>query len=624
MRATRRTLISRQTRIRERLRALIEPPTKSEEQQQPATVLDSPPLVQRSPLWRSHVYIYNVSLERDFQLSPSQTRAYESILHNDQVGIERHMTNGLGSKLLKIRLGVSERTHPDGWLHEHLAARLGASVTSDPEKADFFWLPVWSYALCTAVSDRLDRVVDLDSHMQQSTYTPCAAMARVLEWLYQQPYWQRSRGADHLYIMNYKDRLSRSGRKAAADERIRNASYELVANSIFVSTEDRHAEPKLRLGVTSLVVPYYADMRKWGGGTQSFEQLIEGKNRLLTFVGNRRGKTCHLERGACPSQQSLVNGGPSVAGATRSIIQRSIEALNGTVIDLNRNSPSQMAFSDSNALLHSVFCPCPLGDTYTTKRLFTAVQSLCIPILVSDGIQLPYAKKGVAWQNFTMRVTESEILQHKVDIAGLAQVANKVRIRWMQQQMWQARHLLSFTARSAGGPPDATTMMLDELQQTRTYERVVLLERLSHEPCMHGVNFGLEHLRRRRGESLLLSQRRRAVWVTDGCGGIFAFYKDGKVCDDRPQGDLVPSYRRWCDRVVCKSVGKAGFAGGFYARRTTCQLMLHGDWTDPAKNLKKLSEIQSQLAQLEQRKQQLQHMAEGVRKSLESEGVSSR
>ena len=107
MRATRRTLISRQTRIRERLRALMEPPTKSEEQQQPATVLDSPPLVQRSPLWRSRVYIYNVSLERDFQLSPSQTLAYESILHNDQVGIERHMTNGLGSKLLKIRLGVT-------------------------------------------------------------------------------------------------------------------------------------------------------------------------------------------------------------------------------------------------------------------------------------------------------------------------------------------------------------------------------------------------------------------------------------------------------------------------------------------------------------------------------------
>ena len=579
-RARRRAFAAEQRVVRKRLDDMMEQLSNAAQDESTvasrgaddAALAVSQLLAHRPLEWRSRVYIYNVSLERDFQLSPSQVRAYESILNNDKTGIVRHMPKGLGAKLLRIRLGVSERTHPDGWLHQHLAARLGASVTTDPAQADFFWLPVWSYALCTAVSDKLDGILDLDSHMQQSTYAPCSAMVRVIDWLQHQPYWRRNRGADHLYIMNYKDRMSRSGRKRVKDQQARNTLYALVANSIFVATEDRHALPKLRLGTTSVVVPYYADLYKWGGGGLSFDQLIEGKNRLITFVGNRKGKICHLERGACPKHQSIQTGGPSVAGTTRAVIQQSIATTNGTVIDLDRLTPQKMAFSDANALLQSVFCPCPLGDTYTSKRIFTAVQALCIPIIVSDGMQVPYTRVGIPWSNFSMTINETDILMKRVNIVEAARKIPSSRVRQMQLDMWRARPLLTFSRRTPGGPPDATTVLLEELQLARRTERIVLMERLGSAPCMHGVSFGLENVKPQEGQQ-------RMVWVADGCHGIFAFFKDGQLCDEGPREG------RWCDRIVCSGSNRSSAAHhsissrrdyGAPATRTLCPLSLHG------------------------------------------------
>jgi hypothetical protein len=38
----------------------------------------------------------------------------------------------------------------------------------------------------------------------------------------------------------------------------------------------------------------------------------------------------------------------------------------------------------------SEFCLHPAGDTPTSCRLFDAIQSLCIPVIVSDNIELPF------------------------------------------------------------------------------------------------------------------------------------------------------------------------------------------------------------------------------------------
>lgn len=73
---------------------------------------------------------------------------------------------------------------------------------------------------------------------------------------------------------------------------------------------------------------------------------------------------------------------------------------------------------------NSEFCLHPAGDTPTSCRLFDAIQSLCIPVIVSDNIELPF--EGILdYAEFSVFVSVSDALTPK----------------------WLANHLRSFSQR---------------------------------------------------------------------------------------------------------------------------------------------------------------------------------
>ncbi|XP_009114744.1 probable arabinosyltransferase ARAD1 [Brassica rapa] len=73
---------------------------------------------------------------------------------------------------------------------------------------------------------------------------------------------------------------------------------------------------------------------------------------------------------------------------------------------------------------NSEFCLHPAGDTPTSCRLFDAIQSLCIPVIVSDNIELPF--EGILdYSEFSVFVSVSDALTPK----------------------WLANHLRSFSER---------------------------------------------------------------------------------------------------------------------------------------------------------------------------------
>ncbi|CAI0452739.1 unnamed protein product [Linum tenue] len=57
----------------------------------------------------------------------------------------------------------------------------------------------------------------------------------------------------------------------------------------------------------------------------------------------------------------------------------------------------------------SEFCLHPAGDTPTSCRLFDAIQSLCIPVIVSDSIELPF-EGMVDYSEFSIFVATSDAL----------------------------------------------------------------------------------------------------------------------------------------------------------------------------------------------------------------------
>ncbi|XP_074263545.1 putative arabinosyltransferase ARAD1 isoform X1 [Silene latifolia] len=74
----------------------------------------------------------------------------------------------------------------------------------------------------------------------------------------------------------------------------------------------------------------------------------------------------------------------------------------------------------------SEFCLHPAGDTPTSCRLFDAIQSLCIPVIVSDQIELPF--EGIIdYSEFSVFVSSNDALQPKWLVTHLQNISKEQR-----------------------------------------------------------------------------------------------------------------------------------------------------------------------------------------------------
>lgn len=96
-------------------------------------------------------------------------------------------------------------------------------------------------------------------------------------------------------------------------------------------------------------------------------------------------------------------------------------------------------------MAQSRFCPVASGDTPTTGRLFDAVSCGCVPIIVSDDIQLPFPET----MPFPTAVYGPRLLE-RVLVADPDPVLRKIvgmplsKWRALQQRLLTARRLLAY------------------------------------------------------------------------------------------------------------------------------------------------------------------------------------
>ncbi|CAM8983156.1 unnamed protein product [Rhodiola kirilowii] len=80
----------------------------------------------------------------------------------------------------------------------------------------------------------------------------------------------------------------------------------------------------------------------------------------------------------------------------------------------------------------SEFCLHPAGDTPTSCRLFDAIQSLCIPVIVSDNIELPF--EGIIdYSEFSVFVAVSDALQPNWLVSHLRSFSIKKKDQFRQR-----------------------------------------------------------------------------------------------------------------------------------------------------------------------------------------------
>ncbi|KNC81279.1 hypothetical protein SARC_06390 [Sphaeroforma arctica JP610] len=110
-------------------------------------------------------------------------------------------------------------------------------------------------------------------------------------------------------------------------------------------------------------------------------------------------------------------------GSPTNDIRRNITGLhfpkNRTVIlDLLDSRLAQLAPADKAYKMHvgklemrqSIFCICPGGLTPSSQRMFVAIAANCIPVIVSDHLQLPF-EDLIDYNAFTVRIRESRVNQ---------------------------------------------------------------------------------------------------------------------------------------------------------------------------------------------------------------------
>lgn len=97
------------------------------------------------------------------------------------------------------------------------------------------------------------------------------------------------------------------------------------------------------------------------------------------------------------------------------------------------------------SMMHSRFCPVASGDTPTTGRLYDAIACGCIPIIISDDIQLPFpTSKPIPALGFGVRLSEKFFLGDPVAAIRTIIEMDSTHLRTLQGSILHARRFLSY------------------------------------------------------------------------------------------------------------------------------------------------------------------------------------
>ncbi|KAL2344710.1 hypothetical protein Fmac_005995 [Flemingia macrophylla] len=228
--------------------------------------------------------------------------------------------------------------------------RAGSPVArvADPEDADLFFVPFFS-SLSLIVNPPRPTGSGPGSGSEKPVYSDEENQEALVEWLEEQEYWKRGNGRDHVIVASDPNALFRV--------------IDRVKNSVLLVSDFGRLRPDQGSLVKDVVVPYSHRIRTYEGDVG-----IGDRSTLLFFMGNRYRKE---------------------GGKIRDILFQILEKEDDVIIKHGTQSRESRRAA-SQGMHTSRFCLHPAGDTPSACRLFDAIVSMCIPVIVSDNIELPF------------------------------------------------------------------------------------------------------------------------------------------------------------------------------------------------------------------------------------------
>ncbi|GAB4858173.1 hypothetical protein Ancab_009570 [Ancistrocladus abbreviatus] len=205
----------------------------------------------------------------------------------------------------------------------------------------------------------------------------CKALYReALKWVTDQPAWRRSEGRDHILPVHHPWSFKSVRRY------LKNAIWLLPDMD---STGNWYKPGQVYLE-KDLILPYVPNVEFC-----DVKCLLENESKrkkLLFFRGR-------LKRNA--------------GGKIRSKLVMLLAGADDVVIEEGTAGEAGKAAAQ-NGMRMSIFCLSPAGDTPSSARLFDAIVSGCIPVIVSDELELPF--EGIIdYRKMATFVSSSDALQ---------------------------------------------------------------------------------------------------------------------------------------------------------------------------------------------------------------------
>ncbi|KAF5442546.1 hypothetical protein F2P56_035191 [Juglans regia] len=277
------------------------------------------------------------------------------------------------------------------------------------EEADLFYIPFF-----TTISFFL-------MEKQQ-----CKALYReALNWVTNQPAWKRSGGRDHILPVHHPWSF-KSVRKF-----MKNAIWLLPDMD---STGNWYKPGQVFLE-KDLILPYVANVDLCDA--KCLSESYSKRTTLLFFRGR-------LKRNA--------------GGKVRAKLVAELSGAEGVVIEEGTAGEGGKAAAQ-NGMRKSIFCLSPAGDTPSSARLFDAIVSGCIPVIVSDELELPF-EGMLDYRKIALFVSSTDAVQPGRFLTFLRGI-HPARIREMQQNLAKySGHFLYSSPAQPLGPEDLVWRMM--------------------------------------------------------------------------------------------------------------------------------------------------------------------
>ncbi|XP_027919081.1 probable arabinosyltransferase ARAD1 isoform X1 [Vigna unguiculata] len=325
-------------------------------------------------------------------------------------GVIRHHALARGAHFSEQHDDVSLLKYPG---HQHMAewylfadlsrndsGRSGSPVVRvmDPEEADFFFVPFFS-SLSLIVNP--PRPPGSAASLEKPIYSDEENQEALVEWLEEQEYWKRSNGRDHVIV--------------ASDPNAMYRVIDRIKNCVLLVSDFGRLRPDQGSLVKDVVVPYSHRIRTYPGDVG-----VADRKTLLFFMGNRYRKE---------------------GGKIRDILFQILENEEDVIIKHGAQSRESRRAA-SQGMHTSKFCLHPAGDTPSACRLFDAIVSLCIPVIVSDSIELPF-EDTLDYRKFAVFVETTSAIKPGYLVSKL-RALSKQRILQYQKELKEVKRYFEY------------------------------------------------------------------------------------------------------------------------------------------------------------------------------------